>query len=79
MSNTATIIKTVCSGCWLDLTLDVERGVVLATIPSNGRRGQFHQPARDVDGDLYGDPDELLMWECPDISCEYSDSYDVNQ
>jgi len=67
-------IKTDCSGCRIDVTIDTVEGTVKALVPSNGVRGQGHIPAHYVESDLYGD-DELLQWECP--ACEYPDSFDT--
>lgn len=69
------IIKTTCSGCMIDVKIDVENEVVTALIPSNGRRGSLHIPAHEVSSDLYGDED-LLQWDCP--ACEHADSYDMH-
>lgn len=70
-----TTIRTTCSSCFIDLTLDRDAETVSATVPSNGRRGSLHVPAHRVEADLYGD-DDLLQWECP--ACEHADSFDLN-
>lgn len=70
-------IRTSCSGCMTDLTVDTDLGVVLAKVPSNGIRGARHVPAHNVSAEIYGDED-LLMWDCPIPTCGYADSFDVH-
>ena len=67
--------KTTCSECFIDLIIDLDAGVVRATIPSNGRRGSLHVPAHDVEADLTVDEGtDLIMWDCP--ACGHADSFD---
>ncbi|GAB3081150.1 hypothetical protein GCM10027053_52170 [Intrasporangium mesophilum] len=67
------LIKTDCSDCRIDLTVDTSAGTVTARIPSNGKRGSLHVPAHTATSDLWDDGD-LWMWDCP--VCGHADSYD---
>ena len=73
----ATLTKTTCSNCTIDLSLDADRWVIRATVPSNGLRGSKHVPAHEVVADVWTDDDtgSLLMWDCP--ACGYADSFDT--
>lgn len=77
MSN-ALIIKTTCSGCSEQVTVDRNFGVAIAKVPSNGKRGSLHVPAHNVSVDLDGDDGDLVTWDCPWPTCGYADSFDLN-
>lgn len=62
-----------CTECHVPSRVDTVRLDVTVDLPSNGRRGAGHEPARTVvvSADTSaGDP--LLHWECP--SCGYAES-----
>ena len=71
------LIDTDCSGCRIDVRVNILRGsgTVTATVASNGKRGSAHVPAHDVDGPAWvEDTTGLVMWDCP--VCGYADSFD---
>jgi hypothetical protein len=52
--------------------VDRPGGVVTYRMPSNGRRGSGHVPARDEQVETRTGDDCLWIWECP--FCEHAES-----
>lgn len=66
-------IKSECSGCSNPFTLNTVTGKVTAKVPSNGKRGSLHVPARTETTEAVDDG-ILLLWDCPFPGCGYAES-----
>lgn len=66
------MIKTDCSNCRADLTLNTEALTLTMRVASNGRRGSLHVAAHTLTAEVGFDGD-LYLWECP--ACGHADSY----
>jgi len=67
----ANTVRTTCSGCFLDVRVDVDALSVAVKVPSNGRRGAAYVAAHTETVEATTDGD-LVLWDCP--ACEYPDS-----
>lgn len=72
-SLSSNVVRTECAECFLAVEVNINAGILTATIPSNGKRGAGHVPAHEVTEDFGFDTEGVLaLWECP--GCGYADS-----
>lgn len=69
MSNN--IVKTECSSCFADVTVNLAAMTATTAVPSNGKRGAGFVGAHKVTEDM-ADDGTLALWDCG--VCGYADS-----
>ena len=67
----AEVVRTECAECFAPVRVNVDTGMVSATMPSNGQRGRAYVGPHPVESQGSYDG-TLILWDCP--VCGYADS-----